>query len=73
MTTNFPNGIIGDDADDVADSGLVPRHLWCYDRVAPEFPIDPSSDFDLVAKYRGYTRDSVGADDWRWLYGHSIT
>ena len=73
MTSNFQNGIIGNDADDVADSGLARRHLWWFDRVAPEFVMDPTSDFNLVTRYRGYMRYSFGADDWRWLYGHSVT
>jgi len=63
------------DANDwfLADSGLARMHLWWFDRVAAEFAVDPSSDYDLVTRYRGYTRYSFGPDDWRWLYGHSVT
>lgn len=45
--------------------------LW-YWRVRPEFALDPSSDYNLVANYRGYMRYSFGWDDWRWVYGHEV-
>jgi phage major head subunit gpT-like protein len=44
-------------------------HLIWYWRVRPETTVDPSSDYNLVAKYRGYYRASFGWDDWRWIYG----
>lgn len=57
----------------VVDSALARMHLWWFDRVYPvDFKIDPTSDFSLVARYRGYMRYSYGADDWRWLYGHEV-
>ncbi len=46
--------------------------LW-FNRVAPEISMDPSSDFNLVAKYRGYMRYSYGWDDFRWVYGMNVT
>jgi len=45
--------------------------LW-YWRVRAELGIDPTSDFNLVAKYRGYMRYSFGWDDFRWVYGHEV-
>lgn len=57
----------------MADSVLAGMHLWWFDRVNLDFKVDPSSDFDLVARYRGYMRYSFGTDDWRWVYGHEVT
>lgn len=54
----------------MADSRLMKRFLLWFDRVALEFAVDPTSDFDLRAKYRGYMRYSQGWSDWRWVYGH---
>ena len=48
-------------------------HLLWFDRVAPELSLDPSSEFDLVARYRGYMRYSFGWDDWRWVFGHEVS
>jgi len=48
------------------------EHLKWYWRVRPELALDPTSDFNLVAKYRGYMRASFGWDDWRWVYGHEV-
>jgi phage major head subunit gpT-like protein len=53
----------------VIDSGLAKIHLLWLDRVKPEFQMDPASDFNLVAKYRGYCRYSYGWSDWRWCLG----
>lgn len=56
----------------MADSQLAPMHnLWFW-RVNPEVDLDPASNFNLVAKYRGYMRFSYGWDDPRWIYGHSV-
>lgn len=55
------------------DSTLAKRHLLWLDRVPLEFKMDPASDFNLVAKYRGYMRYSYGWSDWKWVYGHSVT
>jgi hypothetical protein len=55
------------------DSKLAPMHLLWFWRVRPEIAMDPSSDYQLVAKYRGYMRYSYGWDDARWIYGHSVT
>lgn len=45
--------------------------LW-YWRTRPEIALDPSSDFNLVARYRGYMRYSYGWDDARFIYGHEV-
>lgn len=55
------------------DSAMAPMHLLWFNRVQPEFALDPSSDFNLVARYRGYMRYSFGWDDARWIYGHEVT
>jgi len=56
----------------MADSRLAPQHLLWYWRVMPEVDLDPASNFNLVAKYRGYMRFSYGWDDARWVYGHEV-
>jgi len=55
------------------DSRLASMHALWFNRVLPEMSLDPSSDFNLVAKYRGYMRYSFGWDDFRWIYGHSVS
>jgi hypothetical protein len=47
----------------------APDHLKWYWRVRPETTVDPSSDYNLVARYRGYYRASFGWDDYRWIFG----
>ena len=62
------------DVDDwfMISSQLAPMHLLWFWRVRPELALDPTSDFNLVAKYRGYMRYSFGWDDARWIYGHIV-
>ena len=55
------------------DSALAKQHLLFVDRVPLEFAMDPTSDFRLQARYRGYMRYSYGFSDWRFVYGHSVT
>lgn len=55
------------------DSRQASMHALWFNRVLPELSLDPSSDFNLVAKYRGYMRYSFGWDDFRWIYGHSVS
>ena len=55
------------------DSVQAKMHLLWFNRVIPEVTMDPSSDFNLVAKYRGYMRYSFGWDDFRWIYGMNVT
>ena len=55
------------------DSSLANVHLLWLDRVPLEFEMDPTSDFRLEARFRGYMRYSYGWSDWRWLYGHTVT
>jgi len=55
------------------DSALASIHLLWIDRVNLEFEMDPTSDFRLEARFRGYMRYSYGWSDWRWVYGHSVT
>ena len=55
------------------DSRLAAMHLLWFDRVNPEIKVDPTSDFSLVAKYRGYMRYSFGWDDARFVYGHEVS
>ena len=55
------------------DSAKANMHALWFNRVNPELSTDPSSDFNLVAKFRGYMRYSFGWDDFRWIYGHNVT
>ena len=54
------------------DSELMKQSLHWFDRVPVEFSTDPTSDYNLVLKFRGYTRYSYGFTDWRWIYGHEV-
>lgn len=53
------------------DRGLAKLYLNWFDRVPLEFEMDPTSDFRLEARFRGYMRHSYGWSDWRWLYGNN--
>lgn len=55
------------------DSGLAKMSLKWYDRVPLDMAMDPTSDFRLEARFRGYMRYSYGWDDYRWIYGHNVT
>ena len=57
----------------MVDSMLAKMYLNWFDRVPMEFAMDPTSDFSLEARFRGYMRYSDGWDDWRWIYGHNVT
>lgn len=54
------------------DTGLASLYLNWFNRVPLEFAADPTSDYNLIARYRGYMRYSYGWSDWRWLYGHEV-
>lgn len=53
------------------DATLAKRHLLWIDRVPMEFAVDPTSNFRLEARYRGYMRYSYGWSDYRWIYGNN--
>lgn len=55
------------------DIQLAKMYLRWFDRIPLEFAMDPTSDFRLEARYRGYMRYSYGWSDWRWVYGHAVT
>jgi len=55
------------------DSAQAKMHALWFNRVNPEITMDPASDFNLEAKYRGYMRYSFGWDDFRWIYGQNVT
>lgn len=55
------------------DSGLAGLYLNWFDRVPLEFAMDPNSDYQLMARYRGYMRYSFGWTDWRFIYGHAVS
>ena len=55
------------------DSALAGLHALWFDRVQPEITLDPASNYNLVARYSGYMRHSFGWDDFRWIYGHSVS
>lgn len=54
------------------DTAMAKLHLMWLDRVPLEFTMDPTSDFNLEAKFRGYMRYSYGWSDWPWIYGHNV-
>lgn len=54
------------------DSGLAKTYLNWFDRVPLEFATDPTGDYTLEARFRGYMRYSYGWSDWRWVYGHAV-
>lgn len=56
----------------LVDSGMAGLYLNWFDRVPLEFAADPTSDYNLVAKFRAYMRYSYGWSDWRWVYGHAV-
>lgn len=55
------------------NKSMAQRHLLWFWRVRPEIALDPQSNFNLVARYRGYMRYSYGWDDARWIFGHKVT
>lgn len=57
----------------MVDSRLARMYLNWYWRVRPEYRLDPTSDFNLVSRFRGYMRYSFGWDHWAWLYGHEVS
>jgi hypothetical protein len=54
------------------NKNMANMHLLWFWRVRPEIALDPSSDYNLVAKYRGYMRFSYGFDDARFIFGHEV-
>ena len=55
------------------DSVMAKQHLKWFDRVPLEFAVDPTGDFMLRARFRGYQRYSYGWNDWRFVYGQNVT
>ena len=55
------------------DTAQAKLHLLWFNRVLPSIAVDPTGDFNLVARYRGYMRYSFGWDDFRFVYGHNVT
>lgn len=55
------------------DSAMAKLHLLWINRMPTEFELDPTSDFRLEARFRGYMRFSYGWSDPRWIYGHEVT
>lgn len=54
------------------NKSMANMHLLWFWRVRPEIALDPASDYNLVAKYRGYFRSSFGWDDARFIYGSEV-
>ena len=54
------------------DSNMAKLHLHWFNRVPLEFAEDPTSDYNLAVKMRGYQRYSYGWSDYRCCYGHSV-
>lgn len=55
------------------DSAMAKMYLKWYNRVPLDMAMDPTSDFRLEARFRGYMRYSYGWDHWAWIYGHEVT
>ena len=55
----------------VIDSMRMKQALKWIDRVPLEFALDPTSNFRLESRWRGYMRYSYGFKDWRWIYGNN--
>jgi len=55
------------------DVPMAKMYLLWLNRKDLEFSMDPTSDFSLEARFRGYMRYSYGWSDWRWVYGHAVT
>lgn len=53
------------------DSAAARLNLKWVDRVGLEFELDPTSNFSLESRWRGYMRYSYGFKDWRWVYGNN--
>lgn len=56
----------------MVDSAMAKQQLNWFNRVNLEFALDPKSDFDLEARFRGYMRYSLGWSDWRFVFGHLV-
>ena len=54
------------------DSTLAGMYLNWFNREPLSFAADPTSDYNLKAKFRGYMRYSYGWSDWRFVYGHNV-
>lgn len=57
----------------LVDSRMARMHWLWFWRTRPEFQDDPTSDYNLAMRYRGYMRYSFGWDAWQWVYGHEVT
>lgn len=55
----------------VIDSQRAKQSLKWLDRVPLEFALDPTSNFRLESRWRGYMRYAYGWKDWRWVYGNN--
>jgi len=55
------------------DSEMIKQHLTWFNRVPLGFALNPLSDFQLKAQFRGYMRYSLGWNDWRFVYGHAVS
>lgn len=53
------------------DSQKGKMALNWFDRIPLEFESDPTGNYRLEARYRGYMRYSYGWSDWRWIYGNN--
>ena len=54
------------------DSTMAKQHLLWYWLERPTFTMDPTSDYNLVARYRGTFACSFGFDDFRFIFGHEV-
>jgi len=55
------------------DSQQSSMHALWFNRVSPEIGISTLTNPRFNAIYDGYMRYSYGWDDFRWIYGHSVS
>ena len=53
----------------MAKAGML---RW-FDSYPLSFSFDPTSDYNMIARYRGKMRYSLGWSGWKFIYGHLVT
>lgn len=56
----------------LVDSALSRMYLKWYDRIAPKFAEDPTSNFSVEMRMRGRMRYSFGWNTHTFIYGHEV-
>lgn len=55
------------------DSGMAKAGMlrW-FDSYPLSFSVDPNSDYNMIARYRGKMRYSLGWSGWKFIFGHAV-